>query len=49
MKQFLKQRIDHYSKYLAQGLPVLLPNGEELTLLNFDFEENSAEYLELQE
>jgi hypothetical protein len=46
MKRFLKRKLEHYSYYLKQNLPILKKNGEIKTIVNFDFDENANEFLE---
>lgn len=46
MKRFLLLRIREYEKYLSQDLPILDNNGDNTALINFDFSENSNEFLE---
>ncbi|EAR94603.2 hypothetical protein TTHERM_00046820 (macronuclear) [Tetrahymena thermophila SB210] len=46
MKRFLIMKIKEYQKYLSQDLPILDSNGDNTAIINFDFNENSNEFLE---
>jgi len=46
MKRFLVTRLREYEKYLSQELPILDGNGDKTVLLNFDFADNSTEFLD---
>ena len=49
MKPFLKKKIDKYVKYLNEDLPILEDAGEILAFLDFNFDDNSDEFIQLNE